>query len=488
MSIINFSSYQVPDVYVTQVPSPIVNIVGTTPAVIAIVGPTRGYKTFTEPVTLSGTTAVTLSNLGVNPATVVIQDASGNTYTAGVDYATATVNGIDAYHNQVTVARSTPSGINSGVTVFATYQYTDFNYYTPQTFFSFAPVQSAFGQAINLSTNTITSPVSLAALQAFNNGANEVVICPTLDSGLIATRTGLSNAYTLLASDTDIDIVVPLPVGLIGTPNAPGDIINIGADLKAHCESLAALGVFRTGIIGYETSSTVLPDVIAGGIASARVMEAFPNQMNFFNSTTNQTLIIAGYYLAAAFAGRFSALPVQESLTRKSIIGFSGIPSAVFTTMTKSYKNQLSAAGVAVVEPSPNGSLICRHGVTTLGTSVMTQELSLVRCADRMVQQIHDTLLNSGLIGSPQTPTTLSTVKGIAQGVLDSLKNAGVIFDYTGLGVQTLSTNPTVIALQWAYKPSYPLNYITAQFSIDTTSGSIAPITQGAGQTTSVGA
>lgn len=488
MSIVNFSTYQSPDVYVTQVPSPIVNIVGTTPTVVAIVGPTRGYKTFTEPVTLNGTTAVTLSNLGVNPSTVVIQDASGNLFTAGVDYATATVSGIDAFHNQVTVARATPSGINSGVTVFATYQYTDANYYTPQTFFSFAPVQTAFGQAINLSSNSITSPVSLAALQAFNNGANKVIVCPTQDGGLIATRAGLSNAYVLLAANTDINIIVPLPVGLTGTPGVPGDIVNIGLDLKSHCESLAAQGVFRVGIVGYETTSTVAPDVIAGGITSARVMEAWPNQMNFFNSTTNQTLVVSGYYLAAAFAGRFAALPVQESLTRKNITGFSGIPAPVFTTMTKAYKNQLSAAGVAVVEPSSNGALICRHGVTTLGTSVMTQELSLVRCADNMVQQMHDTLLNSGLIGSPQTPTTLSTVKSIAQGVLDNLKNAGVIFDYTGLGVQTISTNPTVIALQWSYKPSYPLNYITAQFSIDTTSGSIAPITQGAGQTTSVGA
>ncbi len=488
MSIINFSTYQSPDVYVTQLPSPIVNIVGTTPAVVAIVGPTRGYKTFTEPITLNGTAPSTLSNLGVNPATVVIQDASGNTFTAGVDYSTATIAGIDAYHNQVTVARATPSGINSGVTVFATYQYTDFNYYTPQYFTSFPAVQAAFGQALNLSSNTIASPVSLAALQAFNNGANQVIICSTTDSGLIATRAGLSAAYTSLASNTDVSIIVPLPVGLTGTPTTPGDIINVGTDLKTHCETLAAQGVFRVGIIGYETTNTVAPDLIAGGIGSARVMEAWPNQMNFFNSTTQQTLVVSGYYLAAAYAGKFASLPIQEALTRKSINGFSGIPTGVFGSMTKAYKNQLSAAGVAVVEPSPNGSLICRHGVTTLGTTALTQELSLVRCADRMVQQIHDTLLNSGLIGSPQIPSTLGTVKSIAQGVLDNLKNTGVIFDYTGLGVQTISANPTVIAIQWAYKPSYPLNYITAQFSIDTTSGSIAPLTQGAGQSTSVGA
>jgi hypothetical protein len=451
------------------------------------VGPTRGFQVFTEPVTLTGTTPVTLSNLGADASSVVVQSASGTVFTVGVDYNTATISGSDVYHNTVTVTRIGGGGISSGTVVFVTYQYTDPNYYTPQTFTDIATVQRAYGAAIDLNANAIVAPVSLAAMQAFNNGASKIIILPTLDTSLVSTRTGLSNAYVLLAAHDEVDIVVPLPCGMTGTPGSPGDIINLGDDLTAHCESLAAQGVFRVGIIGYETTVTTLPDVIAKGILSARVMEAWPNQMNFFNGTTNQTLVISGYYLAAAFAGRFASMPVQQALTRKPIVGFNGIPNPVFVTMSKSYKNQLSAAGVAVVEPSQNG-LICRHGVTTLGTSVLTQELSLIRAADTMIQNIHDTLLNSGLIGSPETPQTLSTVKSIVQGVLDNLTSQGVIFSYTALGIQQLSTNPTVVAVQFSYKPSYPLNYITVTFSIDTTAGGIAPITQGAGQITSVGA
>jgi len=478
MSIFNTAVYEPPGVYTQSASSPLVNVVGINTSIIALVGPTRGYQVQTDGVVISPITPVFLSQAGVIGSSVVVTSTNGTVYSPSSDYVLTIVPGLggNPYLATAELLLATNTTISLGSTVYVTYNYTNADYFTPQLFTQYNALAAMYGNPINLVTNVITSPISLAAQIAYTNGATSVIVCPTTDMNLVATRAGLSAAYASLAAYDSIDIIVPLPVGISGTAQGVGDVINTGVDLATHCDTMAAQGVYRVGIIGYETTVTVGPDIIAQGIVDARVMEAWPNQMNYFNGLNNTTLTVGGYYLAAAYAGYLANQPVQTNLTKKTISGFSGIPNTVFQTMTSPYKNQLSAAGVAVLESNSQG-LQCRHGVTTDPTSINTRELSLVRSTDAMVDTIQLTLDASGLIGSAFTVNTVQGVQNVVQAALSSVVQSGVIMAYRGLTAAETAINPTIVTVTFGYQPAYPLNYIVAIYTVNTSTGTVTPST-----------
>jgi hypothetical protein len=475
VSIIDFTQYQPPGVYIEALASPLVGVTGIAPDVIGLVGPALGYKTVTESYVLTDLIPVTLNQFGPNASSISITDQSGNAFLL-TDWNATVVPGDVPADNQVQVARSSTSNILSGQVVYITYQYTDGNYFLPVTYTDYTSVKADWGTPLDLTTNAILSPISLAAQLAFTNGANTIVVCPTQDTGGVATRTGLSEAYQTLASIEQLDIIVPLSVGLVGSPALPGDTINIGLDLASYLNQQAQVGIFGVGLVGYDLANTVAPDVIAQGISSYRIQEHWPSQMNYFNGTNNASFVVSGYYLAAAWAGVLASLQRQVPLTKKSVSGLSGIPNSVFTTMTAAYKNQLSSSGVAVTEQITGGGLQMRHSVTTSTVAITSRELSIIRSGDGMIEMIENTLVASGLIGSAFNSTTVTNVKSLVQGALEVLVSQGVIVSYDSLSVAQQSTNPLVLMVQFEYQPAYPLNYIVVQYSIDTTTGSVSTV------------
>lgn len=474
MSILDFSgSYQPPGVYIQQQTPQVISVPVTTPNIVALVGPTRGYLTFMDAFVLSGSQATTLTQKGINQTTIVVTNAYGTVF-AATNY-TVTQTGVGAAI--VTTIQLTAAGVtNIGSTpVFISYQYTDANYFQPYTFHDYNSVVAAYGAPFD-ANNNLTSPISLAAQFVYANGNPTTIVMPTTDTNLTATRNGLSTAYTSLSSNPYINLVVPLPVGMTGTVGSPGDIYNVGQDLKTHCDSLAQQGIFRIGLYGYETSVTITPDLVANNITDPRVTVAYPNQLLYFNGPNNTTLTIGGMYLAAAFAGFLASNPVQQGLTRQTVRGFSGIPNSMYITMTRQAKNTWSAAGASVVEITGNGAMVCRQGVTTSVTTVTNREISLVCCADLMMFQVEETLNNSGLIGAATNTNTPAKVQTVVQTVLDGLVALGVIVGYQGLNASVTSTNPTTITVTYSYSPAYPLNYIAVQFSVNTSTGSVTSV------------
>jgi hypothetical protein len=478
VSIIDFTQYQPPGVYIEQLAVPLVGVTGIAPDIVGIVGPSNGYRTITESYVLNDVTPVTLNQYGANPATIIVSNQAGVPYLL-TDYTVTVIEGNDPTGalNQVQLARAPVSNIPTGWAVYVNYQFTDQNYFLPVTYTDYPSVKKDWGAPLDLSTNAILSPLSLAAQLAFTNGANTILICPTADTGLVASRSGLSDAYQNLAAVEALDIIVPLPVGIVGTPALPGDTINIGLDLASFLTQQAQVGIFGVGLVGYDAANSVSPDVIAQGIGSYRIQEHWPNQMNYFNGTNNASFIISGYYLAAAWAGVMASLQRQIPLTKKNVSGLSGIPNTVFTTMSAAYKNQLSSSGVAVTEQVTGGGLQMRHSVSTSTTAVTTREISIIRAGDGMIEMIQNTLENSGLIGSAFTPNTLANIKSLVQGALEALVAQNTIVGYVNLGVQQQSNQPLVVLVQFQYQPAYPLNYIVVQYAIDVTTGSVSTVT-----------
>jgi hypothetical protein len=484
----DFSQYQPPGVYVEEEVTPLVSVVGVSPTVIAIVGPSVGYRVATQAVTLSGTTPATLSKLGINPSAGFSVAAADGTVYPSTKYATVPGAGADGdigttTDNTLTLARvvTGTADIPDGATVYVTYRYTDATFYAPLRATDFDDVKDAYGEPLNLATGEITSPLSLAAKVAFENGAGQLVLVATDDAAAtLTTRANLAEGLVKLEAIFDVNVVVPLPVGITGTVSTVGDSENVINDLKTHCESQSALNSFRIGVMGYERIVTRAPEVLAAAARSPRIMLAWPNRLSYYNGATNTMIEVAGYYLAAAYAGRMASLSVQTPLTKKQIRSFAGLPATMAQTMTVTTKNTWSAAGVAVTEVSRDGRLIVRHGTTTKTDTITVREVSLVRAKDALIGLIQLTTDRSDMIGSPIDDQTPIRVKSVIQGCLETAKNTGIIVSYNNLKVRQTPADLSVIEVKFQYQPAYPLNYIVVSFSINTTTGETNVIEQAA--------
>lgn len=464
--------YVPPGVYIEEETSALVSVVGTRPTVVAIVGPSVGYRVNTEAVVLTGTTPVSLAKVGINgPTSTVggfqVAAADGTLYTNTTDFVVA-----DGGGGLTTIARpSSGSAIGTGSTVYVTYRYADDDYHAPLYAQDYDDVREAFGDAVNLATGEITSPLSLAAKVAFENGAGRLVLVATEDTADAATRDGLSDALDKLGALNDVNIVVPLPVGLTADTGSAGDVENVANDLRLHVETQSGMSQFRMGIIGFETSVTRAPESMVATFRSPRVVMAWPNRLSYYNGPTNSMIEVGGYYLAAAYAGRLASQAVQMPLTKKPIRGFAGMPASMVSSMNVANKNTWSAAGIAVTEIGRDGAMTVRHGTTTQRDSIDHREISVVRAKDSLVDLLQTTMDRSGLIGSPITDETMGLVKSVVTGVLETAVNLGTVFSYANVKVRQQPGDPSIIEVKFQYQPAYPINYILVVFSVNTITG-----------------
>jgi hypothetical protein len=478
----DFTSYVPPGTYIEEDPVAAISVVGLTPTVLAIVGPSIGYRTATEAVTLVGTTSVTLSNLGIDQDTIVVRSVSGTVYVATTDYVAVEGNGADddidtTEDNETTLHRSgSGSAIDSGEVVYVSYQYTDLAFYDPLRTTDLDDIQTQFGPAINAETGIITSPLSFAAKLALENGARDLVVVASAGSASTVTRQELSNALDKLEAIFEVNMVVVLPVGVTGTDLAAGDTSNIATDLEAHCIAMEAEGNRRIGVIGYGAGVTRSPQSIANDVSSSRVILAWPNRVIWYNGFTNTSTEVSGIYLAAAMAGRIASLAPQMPLTMKPIRGFTGFPASTLGAMTRSAMNTWSNGGVSVVEQqvrSGSSRLFVRHGVTTDGSSAQKKEISLVRARDTIMDVMVRTIEEAGLIGTPITVDTKVQIKSVMSGGLETLKSAGVLVDWDELRLRQRAEDASIVDVKFRYLPAFPLNYIAITFSINTATGAV---------------
>lgn len=466
--------YVPPGVIVAEDASPVPNIassVAIPPSRVALVGPSIGYQTYTEPLLMTGVVPQTLAKKGVSSASVVITTLTGATLALTTDYTVAQT-GTPAEEAVTTVTRVGGGAITDGQTVYATYQYTDSSFYEPFLSSDWDQIQTRYGAAIVASTGAIGSPLSLAAKIVMEQGVREMLLLPTKGSTPTSvTAAQINTAYIKLETRDDVGIVVPLGIGITGTDVSPGDSNSLVQNLKTHVTNMSAAGLYRIGMLGLDSGATRDHGALASSIASARVGLVYPNILNWYNGYTNTTIEVGGVYLGAAAGGMLAARMPQEPLTKKTVSGFSSIPARVISTMTKSVKDDLSNKGVSVVEATSDGRLVMRHGTSTDRTSLLTREISITRGKDTKIRLVYQALEQSGLIGTPVTSDTPVRIRSIVEGALAQAKALGVIAEYSNLAVKVKDGDPTSVLVKYAYIPAYPLNYITVSFSINTVTG-----------------
>lgn len=478
-------NYSPPGVYIEESDTTLVSPTGIPPTLLALVGPTRGYQVNTEQVPLAAED-FRLAKQGIDTESVVVTVASTGAAVPEGDYTLTESGPTSDQEFYVDMAAAADPATALGTTLLITYRYTDPEYFAPKQVESFEDVKDLYGEPLNTTVASpgdtdyqyVTSPLSLAAMVALQNGATELVLCAAEppDAGATtdaakstARRTALSEAYAKIATDASVTVLVAVTDG-IDTADADGALV----DLKTAINTAAQNGFPRFGVIGFDPDVDTDPDELlsSSGAADRRLMLAYagPSGLKMHSGPGNSSFAVGHQYLAAAYGGRMAALPVQYSLTKQVIAGFSGLAGV---PLANSLKNQYSSAGIALVEQDRFGRLSVRHGVTTDPSNVNTREASVVRAKDSLVVGLDEGVNGSGLIGAPLDGDLLLSVKSAVQGILESATNDEVILEYTGLAVRQTSADPTVVEVKFAYKPAYPLNYIVIAFSIDMSTGAI---------------
>ena len=481
----DFSAYVPPGVYVEDVSTPLTTVQGTIPQVVTLVGPGQGYLQATT------TAVLTSADTDATPAPVVLPHAlayvtgdnapvvtnvNGDPLVAGTDYE-ATVDS-DGLLNLLRLAASTnyPS---SDYTVTVTYRWTDPGYYTAQLFTDYDAVVAYFGQPLyqpspgtassDYPADQIVSPLAFAAKIAFENGANQV-LCVGTPSG---SAEDIRDGYGQIDTDLRVSVVVPLPTDVDSLASGQ----QYGTDLKNHCVNANNDGLPRVGVLGMSAAFTETGGysnfaTLATGLNSPRVIVAYPESLLYYNGYTNQTLVVPGYYLAAAYAGRLESVSPNKPLTKEVIASFAGLPATVLQALTRAVKDELATAGVALVEQDRFNRIVVRHGVTSAYNGGLYQrEISLIRQRDALFSVVQSGLDASGIIGQPITLETPLSVKSVVAGLLNSAEQQEVILTWNDLLVRVQSGDPSVVEVKFSYKPAVPLNYVTVSFSLDVSTG-----------------
>jgi hypothetical protein len=319
--------------------------------------------------------------------------------------------------------------------------------YAVRFFFNMSDVIAEHGEV------STTDTLSLGAEIVFEQGASAIALVQ-IDPAGGPVVTQFKNAIDKLATVDGINIVVPLSTDT-----------SLFSYLKSHVNTTSSLTERkeRTGIVGMSGSpsiSTVMTQ--AQALNSKRMVLVSPTSATRFvgNGVTPSTL--DGSFLAAAIAGiRTSrAFDVADPLTRKEIVGFESIPD----TLLRAEKNQLSGAGVCVVE---NVSSIprVRFGTTTAPASVDTREYSVVEIIDFVASNMRK-LLEAIFIGQKILLDTPSQVRSTVSAVLQDLINREVIVGFDQVAASINGIDPTQVDVSFRISPVFPLNWILITFSL----------------------
>ncbi len=483
----DLTTYAPPGVYVEDVSREVADAINPllNDEILCIVAPAQGYVTATENLTLSSTVPTTLANKGVvNDASLVVKTAGSTVLVKDVDYSVTVDNTVPGatvttlLRLPITPGTISPGGLANNGPVTVSYRYADATYFQPKIFSDYSSLAKVYGPGLSSinGSNTVLSPLSLASQIAFENGASRIMAV-AVNHNTASWDADFASAYSLIATDHRVSILVPV------FPDTAADSISemnaLMTSLRLHVDETAANGFGR---IVLASAARTYDDVanpfesIASAVSNTRIVAVYPTRYTMFNANLSQSVEVGGGYMAAALGGRLVLNEVQRGLTRQVMNSLTGIPAQIKQRMSRAFMDNLAQSGVTVMEVNRNNRLVCRHGLTTDTTSLFTKEISLVRVADVLLADIQVGLENTGLVGSPIDDEMSTRVKSNVIGILEAEVAEQVIVTYNNVLVRQQALpngDPSVIEIQFSYKPAVPLNYITVAFSLDLNSGAI---------------
>lgn len=391
--------------------------------------------------------------------------------------------------------------LTSGYIIF-TYRFVAQDYYLATRYDNSAAIEARYGPAFD--TNGIVTPISAAAIVAFENGAGSIVVQPTYtlttptDYNSVRNQPTIGGGGTYFDSATwvqtltgirdieDINVIVPV----VGQSQGFTDdqTMAVFGSVQDHVQFMATQGQLIIGVFGEDSSADstkatastlrthagLLRTRLGGQVAEQTVVVSPSRFKRRSSQVANTDLIIGGQYAAAAVAGMLANRPTTQPLTRKGVAGFSGVADP----RDKSAKDADAANGLLVIEQR-GLAIQVRHGLTVDTSGTARRELSVVRAKHRMIESITDTLETQVIGTVPADGNASLVVKQAVMGVLEYMRSNRLLVDYNGVQTRVLTNDPTTVECRFSYRPAFPLNYINILFSLDLSSGDISSTTFG---------
>ena len=321
------------------------------------------------------------------------------------------------------------------------------NDYGVEFFFNMTDVEAKHGEVSD------TNKLSLGAEIVFQQGASAIALVQT-DPADGSEVNQFRQAIDKLLPKTGINIVVPLSTET-----------SLQSFLKAHVDTASSLTERkeRTGIMGLSGTPSV--DTVIGfaqGLASKRMVLAFPPSATRFVGSNLTESTLDGSFIAAAIAGvrTSAAFDVADPLTRKELAGFENIPD----TLLRAQKNQLSAGGVMVID-TIGATPRVRFQTTTDPSTIINREYSVVEIIDFVAVSSRD-LLEPIFIGQKILLDTPSQVRSTIVAILQDLVDKEIITAFQDVQAEINGSDPTQIDVSFRISPVFPLNFILITFSI----------------------
>lgn len=474
---IDFTRYQPPGVYTEPIPGPQLGVRSSVPTAVAILGLTRGFRTYRESLKINPDIDIdspgvnrTLTNKGITTSTVQVLDPnSGQVYAINTDFTVTRITaGDDATANTrddlYTITRVIGGHIDPGDIIQVVYQFTDPNYFQVYNFFDYDDLTDAYGDPFDKPTGAIVSELSLAARFAFANGASTVMavaVDPEDPDNVVMSD--YADALDKFRDEDQIAIIVP------ATGATP-----IHALVQQHVRAQSNNRYERVALLGFDgtaqTTTSNQRQIAAEALSDNRLALVSPDSFIYYAPELNKTIPLGGQYMAASLAGWAVNHNAAWPLTRKVMIGGW---TDIGVNQRDGEKNLESSNGLMVVEKSRRNQIQCRHGVTTDSSDLISREWNITRQADVLVFRIRDYLDADDLIGQPIYPITIINVKASAESALQSLVRDEIIVAYQELKVRQIDDQPDVIEVRFQWKPAFPLNYIVVRYAITTTTGEV---------------
>lgn len=492
------NSYVPPGVSVTETIDPSIAPLLAIPASIGLVGVAQGLITKTDIVTLAGEASVTLPGVGktdvmttnsiVKVTNAVTPSLSEDGYDEGDD---GYLFDADAH----TIARGPDADIAvlpDPATLYVTYTYTPADYFSPIRLDNMSDVENRFGSAYNATGTAINSVLSYGAAIAFENGASDVVLQPLFynnsgtkqqpDATQAASPSVWADNFANLRDINDINILVPV-VGQSAANVSDAVQLQIIQAAQDHVKFMKNQQEYLIVVAGEDSSASsavgqmvtlrthaqTLAGRYGGELAEDTVLVSPSKYTRFLPTASAQQLVLGGQYAACAIAGMIASRSIAQSLTRKTISGF----SSVAERREKADKNADAAAGLLVVEQK-GGAVQVRHAITVNTTGgAAKREISVVRAKHRVVESVRETIetqIIGQVVADGDAPLV---VRSAVIAVLEELRLQGDLVDYGDVQARTKSLDPTEIEVRFSYRPAFPVNYVSIGFSLDLTTGDV---------------
>lgn len=442
--------YRAPGVYIQDVQNP---AFGALPAGFRVPGlVATGKSTLpvkNTPITkgsANGTDTIPTSGLTVVAVTVVGDTPDTSQYKSGIDYNSVnnTIVWINGGQQPTTGATYYVSWTRAKVAA----------EFLPMQFTNLKDVRDAYGNELE---SGVYNAIPTAANLLFQNGAPAVIIAQAVTAAVTDLQNAIDN---MKVQDIDV-LVVPQATNSALWQYVRGHVLTQSSPSVRHER------VFLTGPDGFSDAITTIA-AKATSIAHERMWLLAPPSivvtLRDAITLTDQDVFLPAQYMAAALAGAVTN-PSEDAatpITRRSIVGIKNLSTFNYQQSDKDY---LGAAGVMVINDTPN--IQVRHAITTDTTNVNTVTASVVLIKDNVKKTLRP-LLDKAYIGTKITSRTPSEVATTITTFLEQKITDQIIVAYRNISVVQDAIDPRTINIKFDIKPVYPLEFIDVSFSLVT--------------------